>query len=188
VACHIFLRLYPSHPILNSHGFQVVDKMMSFYYIWALAQNIENKMPYAQIWIHLIFSTKNREPLITKDIKPILLNHIRENAKSKNIYIDFINAEKDHVHVLISLGLDQSIAKVAQLIKGESSFWMNKNKISKYKFEWQDEYIALSVSNSGIEKVRDYIKNQEEHHRVRTFAEEYDLFIGKMKEFGLIGS
>ena len=136
-------------------------------------------MPYIRIWIHLIWSTKNRERLITQELKTKLLAHIRENAKSKNIYIDFINCEPEHVHATISLGSDQTISKAAQLIKGESSNWINKNKFITGHFEWQDEYIAVSVSESQIDKVRDYIKNQEEHHRKKSFAEEYDEFIKK---------
>ena len=136
-------------------------------------------MPYLKIWVHLIWSTKNRERIITKEIKTKLLDHIRENAKTKNIYIDFINCEPEHIHTTISLGSDQSISKVAQLIKGESSNWINKNKLLPGHFEWQDEYIAVSVSQSQINKVRDYIKNQNEHHRIKSFAEEYEEFIKK---------
>jgi REP element-mobilizing transposase RayT len=69
-----------------------------------------------------------------------------------------------------------------QLIKGESSFWINKNQLTKEKFEWQDEYFAFSVSESVIDKVRDYIKNQEEHHKRKTFEEECDEIFTK---FGL---
>ena len=141
-------------------------------------------MPYIKIWIHLIFSTKNREALITKENKTEIIEHIKTNAKEKDIYIDFINGAKEHIHILLSLGSEQSIAKVVQLIKGESSFWINRNKISKTKFEWQDEYIALSVSESIVNIVREYIKNQEEHHKITTFAEEYDDFIRKLNHFG----
>lgn len=77
------------------------------------------------------------------------------------------------------MGIDQTIQKTMQLIKGESSFWINKNKLTKEKFEWQHEYFAVSVSESAIDKVRDYIKNQEEHHHKKTFQEEYDEFISK---------
>ena len=105
--------------------------------------------------------------------------HISENAKEKGIYIDFINGYSDHCHCLISLGADQNIQKIMQLIKGESSFWINKNRLTKEKFEWQDEYFAVSVSESIIDKVRDYIKNQETHHKKKTFQEEYDDFIIK---------
>jgi REP element-mobilizing transposase RayT len=101
-------------------------------------------------------------------------NHIRENAQKKEIYVDFINGYSDHCHCLISLGIDQTIQKTVQLLKGESSFWINKNKLTQEKFEWQDEYFAVSVSESIVDKVRDYIKNQEEHHHKKTFQEEYE--------------
>jgi putative transposase len=136
-------------------------------------------MPFVRIWIHLIFATKNREKMISDDFKPILLKHIRANAKQKEIWIDSINCTQDHIHILISLGSEQTISKIAMLIKGESSFWVNKNKILEWKFEWQDEYIALSVSESIVEKIRKYIACQEEHHRIKSHQEEHDAFIKK---------
>lgn len=116
-------------------------------------------MPYTKILIHFIWATKNREPLINKELKPILLQHIKENSIKKGIFIDTVNCVSDHIHLLVSLGTEQTIAKTAMLIKGESSFWMNQQKLTKSKFEWQDEYIALSVSYSAIDKVRTYILN-----------------------------
>jgi len=77
------------------------------------------------------------------------------------------------------MGTDQTIQKIMQLIKGESSFWINKNQLTQQKFEWQDEYFAVSVSESFLDKVRNYIKNQEEHHRKKSFQEEYDEFLEK---------
>jgi REP element-mobilizing transposase RayT len=77
------------------------------------------------------------------------------------------------------LGIDQTIQKVMQLIKGESSFWINKNELTNEKFEWQDEYFAVSVSESMLDKVREYIKKQEEHHSKKTFQQEYEEFITK---------
>ena len=74
---------------------------------------------------------------------------------------------------------DQTIQKIVQLIKGESSFWINKNNLIAEKFDWQDEYFAVSVSESVVDKVRNYIKNQEEHHSKKTFEQEYDEFIVK---------
>jgi REP element-mobilizing transposase RayT len=108
-----------------------------------------------------------------------MLQHIRDNARSKAVYLDSINAVAEHVHTLISLGADQSIAKVAQLLKGESSHWINKQGLVRGKFEWQDEYIAVSVSESLVDNVREYIKTQEEHHRKKSFAEEYEEFMQK---------
>ncbi|MBK9098202.1 MAG: IS200/IS605 family transposase [bacterium] len=136
-------------------------------------------MPYTRIWIHLIWSTKNREKLINKELKQILLQHIKQNARLKDIFIDTINCVQDHIHLLISLGREQTISKIVMLIKGESSNWINKNKFTNIKFEWQDEYIAVSVSESQVAKVQDYIKNQEEHHSLKSFAEEYNLFLKK---------
>lgn len=123
---------------------------------------------------------KVRYPFLdSKETRLKVWNHIRDNAKEKGIFIDFVNGHKDHCHCLISLGLDQTIQKVMQMIKGESSFWINKEGFCKEKFEWQDECFALSVSESIIEKVRDYIRKQEEHHAKKTFQEEYDEFISK---------
>ena len=140
-------------------------------------------MPFIKIWIHLVWATKKREPLLTKDIHQLVFKHIRENAVIKNIHIDFVNGHVDHVHCLISLHPEQTISKVMQLIKGESSCWINKNNLCKEHFEWQDEYFAVSVSESGVNKVREYIKNQEEHHSKKTFQEEYDEF---MKKYGFM--
>lgn len=134
-------------------------------------------MPYIKIMIHLIWSTKNRQPLITKELKPLLLQHIKENSVKKGIFIDTLNSVSDHIHLLLSPGNDQTISKLAMLIKGESSFWINKQNLSKTKFEWQDEYIALSISYSAIDKVRAYILNQEEHHKKKSFSQEYDEFL-----------
>ena len=87
------------------------------------------------------------------------------------------------------MGVDQTIQKLVQLIKGESSYWINKNGLTKEKFEWQDEYFAVSVSESIVNKVRDYIKKQEEHHGTKTFQDEYEEFVDKYgfeqhKDFG----
>jgi putative transposase len=80
---------------------------------------------------------------------------------------------------LISLKGEQSVSKVAFLIKGESSHWVNVNELTRTKFEWQNEFIALSVSESSLPKVRKCIRNQEIHHKNRSFREEYEIFIKK---------
>ncbi len=139
-------------------------------------------MPHLKLWIHLVWSTKNRYPFLQPPIRRTFFEHIRENAKSKGIYLDCVNGHIDHIHCLVSLSSEQTVSKLIQLIKGESSFWINKQKLCAQKFEWQDEYFALSVSHSQIEKVRTYIHRQEEHHQKRTFQQEYDEFV-KLYEF-----
>lgn len=137
-------------------------------------------MPHVKVYIHFVWSTKNRESFLSdKEIRFKVWRHIKENAKFKDIYIDIINGYKDHCHCLVSLGVDQTIKQVMQLIKGESSFWINKEKLINTKFEWQDEYFAASVSDSLIEKTRNYIKGQEKHHEQNSFQQEYDNFLEK---------
>ena len=137
-------------------------------------------MPHIKVHIHFVWSTKNRVPyLATPALRKKVWQHIRDNAKEKGIYIDFINGHKEHCHCLISLGDDQTLRMLMQLIKGESSHWINQQKLTREKFEWQDEYYAVSVSESKLGVVRNYIKNQEEHHRQKTFADEYDELIEK---------
>lgn len=137
-------------------------------------------MPYVKIWIHAVWGTKNHNKLLSKDLRTKLFKHIKNNAKDKDIYVDFINGYFDHVHCLLTLRADLSISKVVQLLKGESAYWANNNALIKPKLEWADEYFAVSVSESIIPKVRHYIRNQEEHHKVKTFLEEYDEFIKSM--------
>ena len=127
----------------------------------------------------MIWATKNRQPILTKDIRSQVFSHIRENAKAKGIHLDFVNGCEDHIHLLISMNQEQTISKIVHLLKGESSHWINENKLSKFKFNWQEEYIAVSVSHSAINRVREYIKDQEEHHRIKSFLEEYKIFMDK---------
>ena len=134
-------------------------------------------MSHTKIWIHAVWATKSHQHFLKKPIRENVFFHIKENAKSKGIDINFINGFTDHVHCLIQLAGDQSICKVIQMIKGESSRWINLNKITNKKFEWADQYFAGSVSESVIGKVRDYIRNQEKHHTKRTFTQEYDEFL-----------
>jgi putative transposase len=136
-------------------------------------------MGYVKIWVHLVTITKQHQKILPNNIRYDIFDRIRANAKEKNIHLDFINGYVDHIHCLISLNSTQSIDKVVQLIKGESSHWINQNKLVPGKFEWQDDYFAVSVSESSVNKVREYIKNQENHHKKKSFAEEYEEFIKK---------
>lgn len=130
-------------------------------------------MPFVKVWLHFVWSTKDRHPYLKDEIRAKVFEHIRENARTKGIHIDFINGWLEHVHCLISLGTDQTLEKIMQLIKGESSFWINKNKLTKTRFSWQDEYFVVSVNESTLRKVRKYIANQEEHHKTFSFEDEF---------------
>lgn len=115
--------------------------------------------------------------MLTKEIRSAIIEHIRQNAKTKEIFIDTIDGYTDHLHCLMGLNADMSIAKAMQLIKGESAFWVNKQMLTPSRFEWADEYFAVSVSESNLDKVRAYINGQEDHHSKKTFQQEYDAFM-----------
>jgi len=138
-------------------------------------------MSYVKIWLHCVWSTKNRGCIILKSFRPVVLKHFRENAQEKNIVLDYINVHEDHVHALINLGKQQNLSTVMQCLKGESSFWINNQKILPCHFAWQDDYFAVSVSHSHVDRVREYIKNQDEHHKKISWKEEVELF---MKKYG----
>jgi len=133
-------------------------------------------MPYISAWFHLVWSTKYRQPFLTKTIRQKVFDHIKLNAKRKRIFLDRVNGYEDHVHCLLSLSTDQAISKVVQLIKGESSHWINKEKLCKSRFEWQEEYFAVSVSHSHLAGVRGYIDDQENHHQKKTWKQEQEEF------------
>lgn len=121
-------------------------------------------MSYVRIWIHVVFTTRGREPILSSELRSRLIKHIRENCRNKDIFLDSIGGWSEHLHLLISLGREQNIAKVMMLIKGESAHWLNKQSALRGKFFWQDDYYAISVSESQVDRVRDYIAGQEEHH------------------------
>lgn len=134
-------------------------------------------MAYVKIMIHAVWATKNHYPFLQKELLNKLVSHIKENARSKQIFIDSINGAPDHMHCLLGLNAEMCIAKAIQLIKGESSNWMNKQKLTKSKFEWADEYYAVSIGKSDIARVRAYIDDQEALHRKISFSDEYDAFM-----------
>ena len=139
-------------------------------------------MSWVRVYIHMVFSTKNREPFLnSKELRKQVFQHIKKNADEKGIWLDCVNGWQEHAHCLISLGKEQTISKVAQLIKGESSFWINQNKLTENKFIWQDDYWVVGVSESHVKSVREYIHNQEVHHSKKTFTDEVN---GLMEKYG----
>jgi len=111
--------------------------------------------------------------------KNAICGHIKSYAQSKGIHLININGWHDHLYCLVSMSADQNIATIMNLIKGESSFWANRNLTWREKFGWQNDYFAVSVSQSHADAVNKYIDRQEEHHRRKTFQEEYNEFIQK---------
>jgi len=125
----------------------------------------------------LIWGTLDREKLLNKIAAARVSRYLAEYAEKEGIYmkINYVNA--DHVHALVDLPTALSIEKAMQLLKGSSSHWVNSKNLITGKFAWGRGYGAFSVSESNLDQVARYIANQEEHHRVRTFAEELREFI-----------
>jgi len=137
---------------------------------------------YSRLWIHLIWETLSREPLLGKSAAVLASQNLTDYALRKNVYmkINYFNA--DHTHALIDLPTSLSIEDVVKLFKGSSSHWINEQNLVKGRFAWGRGYGAFSVSHSDVGRVARYIANQEEHHRKRGFADEYELFV---KRYGL---
>lgn len=131
-----------------------------------------------KIWIHLVFGTKNRMPLIQESFEKKLYDHIQQiienDFKSQLIAI---NGTSDHLHILLLQNPNYSIAEIVKNIKGNSSHWINQNEFTRTKFAWQTGYGAFSISESMIDTVKRYIENQKTHHRKIAFAEEYEKFM-----------
>jgi putative transposase len=126
-----------------------------------------------RIYIHLVWGTLNHDRFLTTDLRLKIFQHLVERAKELNIIIVKMNIQPEHVHILLLLPSDKTIADIAKNLKGECSNWINDNNFIQGKFNWQRGYGAFSVSASQFEKVENYIKNQDEHHKRQTFAEEY---------------
>jgi len=132
---------------------------------------------YNKIWIHAIWSTKNRDRLITPEIEAVLYPFLHLQFRALACPLRILNGMPDHIHCLFLLDANKSVAEVLKQVKGSSSHHINQKELKKEKFAWQTGYGAFSVSESGIQKVYDYIKSQKEHHRLKTFEEEYISFL-----------
>ncbi len=117
-------------------------------------------MSFVKIWIHVVWTTKNRAPVLVKEKRQELFEHIHNNGLAKKLMIEIVNGHHNHVHCLLRLRNDQTIMKVVQLLKGESAHWANKMKMLPEKLVWQKEYYAVGVSESAVPKVKAYIFNK----------------------------
>ena len=132
---------------------------------------------YTQIHIQLVFAVKHRDALINSSFKDELYKYIAGIIKNHNHKLLAINGMSDHIHIFIGMRPTQSLSDLLQDIKGNSSKWINEKKFLKVNFEWQEGYGAFSYSKSQVNNVINYIKNQEQHHSVKTFREEYLEFL-----------
>ena len=136
-------------------------------------------MSYGSSYFHCVFSTKERRPLITPSLQERLWPFLGGIARENKMRALMIGGVADHVHLLLSLPATMSIAKAMQLIKGGSSKWIHETFPEQRLFAWQEKYGAFSVSVSQLDSVIAYISKQPEHHRRRSFQEEFVAFLKK---------
>ena len=137
---------------------------------------------YTSLFIHTIFSTHNREPLLISALRDRLWSYIGGIARENRIKPISIGGTIDHAHMLLSIPAIIPVAKAVQLIKGGSSKWLHENIRSLRRFARQEGYGAFSIGASQIDEVGTYIARQEEHHRHKSFQEEY---LSYLKAYGI---
>ena len=128
---------------------------------------------YTQMYVHLVFSPKRRAALIENSWKNDLEKYITGIVQMNNHKMLAIYAMPDHIHIFIGYNVNQLIPKLVEEIKTSSNAWIKKNNLSKFCFDWQKGYGAFSHSKSMLNTVVKYVLNQEEHHKRKTFREEY---------------
>jgi len=136
---------------------------------------------YSQITIQLVFALKNRNALIVPTFREQLHKYITGIITNQKQKLLVINSVSDHTHILIGQSPSCNLSDLVREIKSESSRFINENKLSKFKFNWQDGFGSFSYSRSHRDIVIKYILNQEKHHKKRTFREEYLDFLKKFE-------
>ncbi|OSZ78806.1 transposase [Chitinophagaceae bacterium IBVUCB1] len=134
---------------------------------------------YTQLYIHFVFAVKYRAAMLKPEWDERLRLYITAIVQNHHHKMLAINNMPDHLHMLIGLHPAQSISELMRVVKGESSEWINKEKLTPTKFNWQDGFGAFSYSKSQLDNVVNYIANQQEHHKKTSFLEEYKDMLQK---------
>jgi putative transposase len=132
---------------------------------------------YTQLYVHVIFAVKGRANLISVKWKEKLFQYITGIVTNKNQKMMIINGMPDHIHMLVGLKPECNLSDLMRDVKSNSSRWINEQNFVIGKFEWQTGFGAFSLGQSQIKTAVNYILNQEKHHRVKTFKEEYTTFL-----------
>jgi REP element-mobilizing transposase RayT len=136
----------------------------------------------AKLYVHLIFSTKGREPLLISSVRGPLHAYLATVLKNQECPTLKVGGTSDHAHILFRLSKNLSLAKVVEEVKTSSSKWLKTQAKGLQSFHWQNGYGGFSVSSAEVDAVAAYIEGQDEHHRVVSFQEEYRRFL---REYGV---
>ena len=136
---------------------------------------------YTQIHIQCVFAVKFRQSAIQSDWKERLHKYITGIVQNNGHKMIAINSMPDHIHIFFGFRPNQSLSDLMRMVKGDSSEWINEQKLTPFLFRWQEGYGAFSYAKSQVKAVALYIENQEEHHRKKTFLEEYKNFLERFE-------
>jgi putative transposase len=131
----------------------------------------------AKVLVHLVFSTKNREPILTEPVREPLCAYAAAALRDLDSHVMAINAWRDHVHILFSLSKNHSLAQVVMEVKRATSKWIKTQGKDFAGVHWQSGYGSFSIGQSDVDEVKTYIANQAKHHRVKSFEEEFRSFL-----------
>ena len=136
---------------------------------------------YIQAYFHLVFAVRNRDALIQKSWKDELEKYITGIVHNNNHKLIAIGSMPDHIHIFIGYNLNQTIPNLVENIKTSSNHWIADKKLSRFKFHWQKGYGAFTHSHKQIDVVAKYVLSQEEHHRKKSFKEEYTQMLNEFE-------
>ena len=128
---------------------------------------------FSQIYIHIVFAVKNRESLIHSNWEERLFQYITAIVQNKGQKMLAINGTNNHIHFMIGMKPSCCISDIVREVKKSSNEWIKENKLTKYKFSWQEGFGPFSYIHSQLDQVIKYVMNQKEHHKMKSFKEEY---------------
>ena len=131
----------------------------------------------SKLFVHLTFGTKRRQPFINEEIEDQLHSYIAGILRNKNSPAIKINSVPDHIHILFQLSKNYALAKIVEDVKKQTSKWIKTKGINN--FTWQIGYGAFSVSSYNVEKVKNYIANQKNHHKIKSYRKEIEEFFNE---------
>jgi REP element-mobilizing transposase RayT len=146
------------------------------------AENFVMAETYSSLYVHFVFSTKDRQPMLRAGLRKRVWRYIGGIVREEEMKAIEIGGTADHIHALVSVAPTVAPAEVVKIVKSKSSKWINESLGLPCRFEWQEGYGAFSVSCSQVDKIVDYIRNQERHHGKKSFQEEY---LGFLKKHGI---
>ncbi len=137
---------------------------------------------YTQLFVHFVFAVRNRSSIIMDNWQGLLYKYIAGIIEKQGHKLFSINGMPDHIHILVSMKPTQSPSDLVYHIKRSSSLWINENKFVKGRFSWQEGFGAFTYGKSQVPEISKYIENQKEHHKKKSFEEEY---LGFLKAFDI---